>query len=147
MNLFGMLLFLITLQLHNPMGFDQDKTTHHFVLTASGGYIDVTVHDASDQKNLSAIREHLTYIAVKFKDGDFNIPMLVHGQLPPGTEIMKRSKGRIDYQFKVMERGGRVTITTNHRGALQAIHEFIRYQIQEHNTGDSLTVPKPLIAA
>ena len=141
MNLLGMVLLLLPLQSHNPMGFDQDKTTHHFGLTSSGGYIDVAVRDALDQRNLSAIREHLSHIAVSFKEGDFNIPMLVHGEQPPGVEVMRRSKSRIDYQFKATERGGRVIITTKAPEALLGIHEFIRYQIQEHHTGDSLMVP------
>jgi hypothetical protein len=33
-------------------------------------------------------------------------------------------------------------IATSHRKARGAIHEFLRYQIREHATGDSLTVGK-----
>src|SRR5438128_2644394 len=90
MNLLLVILLSSSPQSYNPMGFDQEKTTHHFVLTSSGGHIEVTVRDASDHANLSAIREHLTHIAVQFKAGDFNIPVLVHGEKPPGSEVMKQ---------------------------------------------------------
>src|SRR6185436_18479614 len=34
------------------MGFDQDRTVHHFLLYPDGGAIEVTVKEASDQANL-----------------------------------------------------------------------------------------------
>jgi hypothetical protein len=33
-----------------------------------------------------------------------------------------------------------VRITTGNRDALKAVHEFLRYQIREHKTGDPLAV-------
>ena len=41
------------------MGFDQDKTTHHFLLFEDGGAIDISVKDPTDAANLDAIRSHL----------------------------------------------------------------------------------------
>jgi len=35
-----------------------------------------------------------------------------------------------------------VRITTRDGEALAAVHEFLRYQIREHHTGDPLTVPQ-----
>ena len=60
------------------MGFDQDKTAHHFYLYDDGGTIDVRVKDAADTKELAAIRSHLPHIAMMFQDGNFEAPMLVH---------------------------------------------------------------------
>ena len=142
MNLFAFVLIALGLQLHNPMGFDQETTVHHFVLTTSGGYIDVSVRDAADSSNRSAIQSHLSHIAQMFKDGNFDIPMLVHGEKPAGVETLQRLKDRIKYEYKVTDRGGRVIITTSDKQALQGIHEFLRYQIREHKTGDSLSPRK-----
>ena len=141
MSLLLTILLSVVPQSHNPMGFDQDATTHHFVLTASGGYIEVTVRNPTDRKNLAAIREHLSHIALRFKAGDFNIPMLVHGEQPSGAEMMKRLKDRIEYQYTATKDGGRIAIITDDHEALQAVHEFIRYQIREHKTGDSISIP------
>ena len=73
-----------------------------------------------------------------FKEGNFDIPMLVHGEKPAGVQTMQRLKDKIQYEYKVTDRGGRVTITTSDKQALQGVHEFLRYQIKEHKTGDSL---------
>ena len=142
MNLIAVFLIALGMQSHNPMGFDQEKTVHHFVLNASGGYIDVSVRDASDSSNRGAIQSHLSHIAQMFKDGNFDIPMLVHGEKPAGIETLQRLKDKIKYEYKATERGGRVTITTSDKQALHAVHEFLRYQIKEHKTGDSLSPRK-----
>ena len=142
MNVVAVVLISLALQSHNPMGFDQEKTVHHFVLTPSGGYIDVSVRDASDSSNRSVIQSHLSHIAQMFKAGNFDIPMLIHGEKPAGVETLQRLKDKIKYEYKATARGGRVTVTTSDKQALQGVHEFFRYQIKEHKTGDSLA-PKP----
>src|SRR5271168_4998001 len=58
------------------MGFDHDKTTHHFTLTKDGGVIQVTANNATDQDSIAAIRSHLPHIAKMFSVGDFDAPML-----------------------------------------------------------------------
>ena len=60
------------------MGFDQSRTTHHFLLFTDGGSIDVSVNDPADTTNRDAIRAHLPHIAVMFEEGRFDAPMLVH---------------------------------------------------------------------
>jgi hypothetical protein len=39
-------------------------------------------------------------------------------------------------------KGGRVNIVTTDAAALGAVHEFLKYQIVEHKTGDSTTATK-----
>jgi hypothetical protein len=123
------------------MGFSHDKTTHHFRLYSDGGAIDVTVNDSKDAENLQAIRSHLTHIAVMFSNGDFAIPMLVHDQVPPGVPVMKEKRGEISYSLEELPVGGRVQIKTSHSEALQAIHDFLRFQIEDHHTGDATDIP------
>jgi len=53
---------------------------------------------------------------------------------------MKRSKSQIKYEFESMESGGRVKISTMNREAIDAVHEFLRFQITDHQTGDPLTL-------
>ena len=81
-------------------------------------------------------------IAVKFSQGDFAIPMLIHATVPPGVETMKRLKRKITYEAENTERGAQLRITTHDAEALTAIHSFLRFQIQDHQTGDSLEVQK-----
>jgi hypothetical protein len=122
----------------SAMGFDAAKTTHHFLQNLSGGTIEVTANDPADTASRDAIQHHLRHIAQSFKDGDFEIPMFVHDQVPPGVPAMKRLKADISYQYVAMSRGGRVEISTKNPEALTAIHNFLRFQIQEHHTGDTL---------
>ena len=124
------------------MGFDQDKTAHHVCLYPDGGAIDVSVKDPADKTNLDAIRAHLPHIVTMFSDGNFEAPMLVHGTEVPGTPEMKKVKGAITWKYEESATGGRVQITTTNAEALKAVHAFLRYQITDHKTGDSLEITK-----
>jgi hypothetical protein len=118
------------------MGFPHDKTTHQFRLYPDGGAIEVTANDSKDDANIKAIRFHLTHIARLFRDGDFSIPMFIHSQVPPGVEVMKKTR-EISYSFEEMPAGGRVRIKAKSEETLKAVHDFLRFQIKDHQTGDS----------
>jgi hypothetical protein len=123
------------------MGFDQARTTHHFLLFNDGGAIDVGVKDSADAKNRDAIRSHLPHIAMMFGEGDFEAPMLVHdAKNVPGTKLMAQRKGVIRYLYVETANGGRVNIVTSDPEALAAVHTFLTFQIAEHKTGDATTV-------
>lgn len=124
------------------MGFDQDKTAHHFYLYTDGGAIDVSVKDAADKTNMDAIRAHLPHIVTMFSEGNFDAPALVHGTEVPGTPEMKKIKDTITWKYEESAKGGRVMITTTNADALKAVHAFLRYQITDHKTGDSLDITK-----
>ena len=95
------------------MGFDQDKTTHHFLLYEYGGAIYVSVKDTTDAKNRDAIRAHLPHIAAMFGTGDFNAPMTVHdSRNVPGTATMAdRGQDRVSVRNRQTARGGRARIS------------------------------------
>ncbi len=122
------------------MGFDQDKTTHHFDLTANGGSIAVDANDPADRSSRDQIRAHLEEIAGAFGQGVFAKPLMTHSEFPAGVPVMQRLKSEISYVFQQTGRGGIVRISTSNPEARAAIHEFLKYQITEHTTGDPLTV-------
>jgi hypothetical protein len=122
------------------MGFDHLKTTHHFFLAKDGGTIQVEANDAKDTDSRDQIRKHLQHISVMFSEGNFEVPMLIHEKTPPGTETMKKLKTEISYTFQQTDRGAQIQISTSNAEALQAIHEFVKFQIKEHMTGDPLKV-------
>src|SRR6476659_3014559 len=76
------------------MGFDQQKTTHHFYLYPDGGAIDVAANDPNDEADIKAARAHLPHIAKMFGEGDFSAPVLVHATNVPGTADLARLKDR-----------------------------------------------------
>lgn len=120
----------------HAMGFSHTATAHHFFLKPDGGVVQVEVKDSKDTGNRDNVRMHLRHIARMFADGDFNIPMFVHDTIPPGVPEMKRLDDRIHYAFEETPNGGRVVIATTDKTALDAVHRFLRFQIQEHQTGD-----------
>jgi len=122
------------------MGFDHLKTTHHFLLKSDGGLIKIDANDANDKESRDQIRAHLRHIAKMFSEGNFSAPMLIHAQNPPGTAVMKQLKESIKYEFDENERGAQIRISTSDPNALKAIYDFLRFQIKEHLTGDSLEV-------
>jgi hypothetical protein len=53
---------------------------------------------------------------------------------------MKRLREKIRYSFEETPAGGRVVIATPDKESLTAIHKFLRFQIEEHKTGDPTDV-------
>jgi hypothetical protein len=122
------------------MGFSHEKTTHHFRLYRDGGAIEVRANKASDIESRDQIRTHLAHIAAMFAAGNFNAPMLVHGREAPGSAVLAKLKAEVQYRFEEADRGATVRITTHNAEALRAVHEFLRFQIADHHTGDSTAV-------
>lgn len=126
---------------HRAMGFDQTKTTHHFLLQHSGGTIEITAIDKSDPASIASIRSHLEHIRVAFAAGNFSMPMFIHGTEPPGADVLAKRREMLGYRVEEIPAGGRLVITTKDIDALNALHAFLKFQITEHKTGDPM-VPK-----
>lgn len=122
------------------MGFSQQKTTHHFRLLSDGGAIEVEAKDKEDGASREQIRKHLARVAKMFAEGDFATPEEVHAEVPPGVETLRRLRGEIRYEYAETERGGRIRISTRNAEALATVHAYLRFQIEDHATGDSLEV-------
>lgn len=120
------------------MGFDQDKTTHHFFLTKKGGVIQVQTNAPTDVSSRDEIRSHLRKITEEFAKGDFRAPLATHNEMPPGGETMQKLKSTIAYCYEEKPDGAAVRIVSANPSAVKAVHDFLRYQIKEHETGDPL---------
>ena len=138
MCMLSALLFILH---HHVMGFSEETTKHSFRLLTDGGAIEVRAIDESDAQTAAMIRTHLRTIAREFAVGNFAKPEAVHDRLPDGAATMKELRRYIHYDYSELPAGGRVRITTNPK-ALEAIHRYLRFQIREHKTGDSVQVSK-----
>jgi len=54
----------------------------------------------------------------------------------PGAATLSRLKGDVKYSYSQTDTGARVEIVTANPEAARAVHEFLRFQISEHRTGD-----------
>ena len=116
-------------------GVAHEKAVHHFLLAKDGGSIRLEAIDR-DVATRDRIREHLQVVARSFASGDFSLPMTIHDRVPPGAGVMKARKGLIRYSYQPTENGGMVRISTGDEKAKRAVHEFLRFQIRDHGTGD-----------
>jgi hypothetical protein len=123
------------------MGFEHTKTIHHFEIKPDGGVIRAEAVDANDAASIESIRKHFVEIADLFSQGDFSKPEMIHKRVPPGVPVMKELKKEITFSAHEIQKGSEVRITTRNAEALKAIHDFLRFQIEDHKTGDPLTVP------
>ena len=123
------------------MGFSQQTTTHHFLLLADGGALEIGANDPKDTSTRDQIRQHLSHVAKMFSDGNFEIPMFIHDKTPPGVPTMTELRDQIHYDFEPTDSGGRVRIHTSNARAVEAVHEFLQFQITEHQTGDPMSPP------
>jgi hypothetical protein len=122
------------------MGFSHEKTTHHFLLLKDGGTIQVSANDPKDDTSRDHIRMHLSHVAEMFSAGNFNAPMFIHDTTPPGVPTMTKLNSEIHYRYEQTDTGGRIDIETANPKALEAVHEFLRFQIAQHKTGDPTDV-------
>ena len=112
----------------HAMGFSHEKSAHHFRLLSDGGAIEVVANEPNDSATRDEIRAHLSHIARMFTHSNFQVPM------------MESRRAAIAYTFEPMPTGGRIRIATVDRDALEAIHQFLAFQIGDHRTGDAKTV-------
>jgi hypothetical protein len=122
------------------MGFSHAKTTHHFRLYPDGGAIEVTANDPNDTQEVEAVRMHLQHISKMFAAGDFFAPMFIHDRVPPGVPQLQTAKEAVSYRFEQIPSGAKVRIQTPDKQFVNAVHDFLRFQIADHHTGDALTV-------
>jgi len=116
------------------MGVDQYASTHLFDALPDGGRIEFQ-YDSDDPQGIEAIRSHLREIETAFKAGDFSTPAFVHAQNVPGTDVMAARREQIDYRYQDLPRGGQLRVTASDPEALQAIHEFMAFQRDDHRAG------------
>jgi|SRR5688500_18862577 len=125
------------------MGFSHQKSKHTFSLAPDGGRIEINANSANDAETRNKIRAHLKQVATRFAGGDFSWPKEIHGQVPPASGVLKARRNLIKYEYTETPKGAAVRITSTDADARKAIHSFLRFQITDHRTGDSLHQHQP----
>ncbi len=114
------------------MPFDQNRTTHVFDATPTGGVQRVVVKDPGDTHQITLIRSHLRKEAARFAAGDFRDPMAIHGATMPGVVALRRGFASVDVQYATLARGAMITYTTEDAGLIAALHQWFDAQLMDH---------------
>ncbi len=122
---------------HDTLGVAHETTRHSFRLFDDGAAIELRASDGQDTTTIEAIRAHMRVIADQFRANDFSTPMFVHDKTPDGIATMKQLHSEIEFRYEPLPAGARVRIVTATAAALAALHDFMRFQIIEHRTGDA----------
>ncbi len=80
------------------------------------------------------------HIVTMVSNGEFSVPLFAHDQVPPGVPVMREKRTEISYTFEELPTGSRVRIKTANPDGLKAVHDFLRFQIEDHHTGDTTEV-------
>ncbi|CAN5834402.1 hypothetical protein BH11GEM2_BH11GEM2_40460 [soil metagenome] len=116
------------------MGVDQYTSTHRFDALPTGGRIELQ-RDSDDPKGIAAIRDHIRGIANALTWGNFSTPELVHMKEVPGAKVMREKRRVISYRARDLPRGAELVIVARDARAIEAVHEFMAFQREEHHAG------------
>ena len=114
------------------MGVNQYTSRHVFEPLPDGGRIELQ-RGVDDSAGIAQIRRHMALIARQFAAGDFHLPGVVHDREVPGTRVMAERRAAIGYSVESLPRGGAVRVRSGDSVAVQAIHDFLAFQRQDHH--------------
>lgn len=114
------------------MGVNQYTSRHVFQPLPDGGRIELQ-RGVDDSAGIAQIRRHMALIARQFAAGDFHLPGVVHDREVPGTRVMAERRAAISYSVESLPRGGAVRVQSGDSVAVQAIHDFLAFQRQDHH--------------
>ena len=122
------------------LGTDADKIVQHYYLMKNGGVIEFTVKDPTDNASIAVIQKYLEAQRDLFEKGKTDADADVHGKVPDGLPRLKKLRNEITFFAVKSEHGAVLRMFTVNEQAREAIQEFMKFEINEHKTGDPLVV-------
>ena len=123
-----------------PIQYDRHRVVHHFYLYPDGGMMTLAVTDPSDTETRKAVRAFVQRVSQLMAVGDLAKLRKQFGEGVPGLDRIAEARGRkatITVRSSTPDEGSTIIFSTTDRGALQGLHEFLRFQIEDLKTGDS----------
>jgi hypothetical protein len=121
--------------------FDKTRTKLHFELLPNGGAIDLTAKSPPNAKTEEELQALAQYISASLASGNFALQIFVEPVAPPNLPQLTKHKDDFAYQIEKVANTTRIRIATTDMVALQALHDFLRFEIVAHKTGDSMADP------
>ena len=123
-----------------PVHYDRHRVVHHFYLYTDGGLMTLAVSDPSDAETRKAVRACVQRVSQLMVMGDLAKLREQFGENVPGLDRIVEARARkatITVRSSTPDEGSQIILTTADPIALQALHDFLRFQIADLNTGDS----------
>ncbi len=114
------------------MPFDLETTLHIFDKTEHGGIQQVVAKDAGDNEQIGLIRQHLSELVKRFKQGDFSRQRRIHGDDMPGIAELAESYQRIRFVYKDLPNGAEIEYAAEDPGLIDAVHRYFSAQLKDH---------------
>jgi hypothetical protein len=120
------------------LGTDVAKIAQHYYLVKNGGVIELTAKDPNDAATVKAIQKYLDTQKELYEKGKNESEAEVHGKVPDGLPGLRKLRNEITFYSGKTDDGGVLRMFTTNEQARQAVYDFIKFQIGEHQTGDAL---------
>jgi hypothetical protein len=120
-------------------GFDSDRVTRHFYVLKNGGAVEITAKDPNDEATTKAIQAHLKKESEQLAKGNFEIVSGIYGRTPESAPQLKKLRDEITYAMVPQENGGVLRMLTVNPTAKTAVHDYLRFQIDQWKSGDPTT--------
>lgn len=117
-------------------GFESDRVNRHFYVLKNGGAVEITAKDANDESTIKAIQSYLKKESDMWTKGNFDTVAAVYGKAPESTVQLKKLRDNVTYAVVPEENGAVVRMLTVNPMAKTAIHDYLKFQIEQLKTGD-----------
>jgi hypothetical protein len=120
-------------------GFDSQKVTRHFYVLKNGGAVEITAKDPNDEATVKSIQAYLKKESDQFAKGNFESTTNIYGRAPESAPQLKKLRDSVTYAVVPQDDGGVLRMLTVNPAAKSAVHDFLRFQIDQMKTGDPTT--------
>lgn len=115
------------------MPFDQKQAMHMFLPSATGGVVEIVVHDM-DATQIALVRSHLLQEAAMFTRGDYSDPAYIHGKTMPGLARLESAASRVSVRYFETPTGAAITLASADQDLVAAIHQWLVAQQRDHSS-------------
>jgi len=115
------------------MPFDQKQAMHMFLPSATGGVVEIVVHDM-DATQIALVRSHLLQEAAMFIRGDYADPAYIHGKTMPGLARLESAASRVSVHYFETPSGAAIMLTSADHDSVAAIHQWLAAQQRDHSS-------------
>lgn len=120
-------------------GFDSERVNRHFYVLKNGGAVEITAKDSGDEATIKAIQTYLKKESDLWTKGNFETVTAVYGRPAEGTVQLKKLRDDVTFAVVPEENGAVIRMLTVNPTAKAAIHDYLRFQIDQLKTGDPTT--------